>query len=50
MKRVLLIVLLHLSLFLLFLYQAQAEEEWTIDSLETLAYARFQEKLFMVII
>lgn len=41
MKRVLLIILLHLSLFfIVFAYQAQADEEWTIDSLETLAYAR----------
>ena len=44
MKRVLLIILLHLSLFfIVFAYQAQAhaeEEEWTIDSLETMAYAR----------
>ena len=44
MKRVLLIVLLHLSLFfIVFAYQAQAhaeEEEWTIDSLQTMAYAR----------
>ena len=44
MKRVLLIILLHLSLFfIVFSYHAQAhaeEEEWTIDSLETMAYAR----------
>jgi len=44
MKRVLLIILLHLSLFfIVFAYQAQAhaeEEEWIIDSLETMAYAR----------
>ena len=44
MKRVLLIILLHLSLFfIVFAYQAQAhaeDEEWTIDSLETMAYAR----------
>ncbi len=44
MKRVLLIILLHLSLFfIVFSYHAQAhaeEEEWTIDSLETMAFAR----------
>ena len=44
MKRVLLIILSHLLLFfIVFAYQAQAhaeEEEWTIDSLETMAYAR----------
>ena len=44
MKRVLLIILSHLLLFsIVFAYQAQAhaeDEEWTIDSLETMAYAR----------
>ena len=44
MKRVLLIILLHLSLFfIIFAYQAQAhsqEEEWTIDSFDSMAYAR----------
>ena len=44
MRRVLLIILSHLLLFfIVFAYQAQAlagEEEWTIDSLETMAYAR----------
>ena len=44
MKRVLRIILSHLLLFfIVFAYQAQAhaeEEEWTIDSLETMAYAR----------
>ena len=40
MKRVLLIILLHLSLFfLVFAYQAQASE-WTIDKYGTLTYAR----------
>ena len=40
MKRVLLIILLHLSLFfIVFAYQAQASE-WTIDKYGTLAYAR----------
>ena len=40
MKRVLLIILLHLSLFfLVFAYQAQASE-WTIDKHETLTFAR----------
>ena len=40
MKRVLLIILLHLSLFfLVFAYQAQASE-WTIDKHGTLTYAR----------
>ena len=40
MKRVLLIILLHLSLFfLVFAYQAQASE-WTIDKHGTLAFAR----------
>ena len=42
MKRVLLIILLHLSLFfLVFAYQAQAsEEEWKIDRYESLVFAR----------
>ena len=41
MKRVLLIILLHLSLFfIVFVYQAQAEEEWTIDTFKDLTYAR----------
>ena len=42
MKRVLLIVLLHLSLFfIVFAYNAQAEEEeWKIDRFETLIFAR----------
>ena len=40
MKRVLLIILLHLSLFfIVFAYQAQASE-WTIDKHGTLTYAR----------
>ena len=40
MKRVLLIILLHLSLFfIVFAYQAQASE-WTIDKYRTLTYAR----------
>ena len=40
MKRVLLIILLHLSLFfLVFAYQAQTSE-WTIDKHETLTFAR----------
>ena len=40
MKRVLLIILLHLSLFfLVFAYQAQASE-WTIDKYKTLTFAR----------
>jgi len=40
MKRVLLIILLHLSLFfLIFAYQSQASE-WTIDKHETLTFAR----------
>ena len=40
MKQVLLIILLHLSLFfLVFAYQAQASE-WTIDKYGTLTYAR----------
>ena len=40
MKRVLLIILLHLSLFfLVFAYQAQASE-WTIEKYKTLSYAR----------
>ena len=40
MKRVLLIILLHLSLFfLVFAYQAQASE-WTINKFGTLTYAR----------
>ena len=41
MKRVLLIISLHLFLFLIvFAYQAQAEEEWTIDTFKDLTYAR----------
>ncbi len=43
MKRVLLIILLHLSLFfIVFAYHAQAEEDerWTIDKYESLTYAR----------
>ena len=42
MKRVLLIILLHLSLFfLVFAYQSQAQaSEWTIDRYKTLSYAR----------
>ena len=44
MKRVLLIILLHLSLFfLVFAYQAQAnesQEEWSIDRFEDLIFAR----------
>ena len=40
MKRVLIIILLHLSLFfLVFAYQAQSSE-WTIDRYKTLSYAR----------
>ena len=40
MKRVLIIILLHLSLFfLVFAYQAQASE-WTIDKYKTLTFAR----------
>ena len=41
MKRVLLIILSHLLLFfIVFVYQAQAEEEWTIDSFKDLTFAR----------
>jgi len=42
LKRFAIFISLHLFLFLLVIaYQAQADdEEWTIDSLETLAYAR----------
>ena len=41
MKRVLLIILLHLSLFfIIFAYQAQAEEEWIIDRFKDLSFAR----------
>ena len=41
MKRFLIFVSAHLILFLIiFVYQAQAEEEWTIDRYETLSYAR----------
>ena len=41
MKRVLIIILLHLSLFfIVFAYQAQAEEKWTIDRFKDLTYAR----------
>ena len=40
MKRVLLIILLHLSFFfLVFVYQSQASE-WTIDKYKTLTFAR----------
>jgi hypothetical protein len=41
MKRFLILVSAHLFLFLLVIaYQAQAEEEWTIDQFNSLAYAR----------
>ena len=41
MKRFLIIVSAHLILFLLIIaYQAQAEEEWTIDKYKSLSYAR----------
>ena len=41
MKRVLLIISLHLFLFLIvFAYQAQAEEEWIIDRFKDLSFAR----------
>ena len=41
MKRFLIFVSAHLFLFLLVIaYQAQAEEEWTIDRYESLSYAR----------
>ncbi len=41
MKRFLIIVSAHLILFLLIIaYQAQAEEEWTIDRFKDLSYAR----------
>ena len=41
MKRFLIFVSAHLFLFLLVIaYQAQAEEEWTIDQFNSLAYAR----------
>jgi len=41
LKRFLILVSAHLFLFLLVIaYQAQAEEEWTIDRYETLSYAR----------
>ena len=43
MKRVLLIVLLHLSLFfIVFAYHAQAEEDdmWKIDKYKSLTFAR----------
>ena len=41
MKRFLVFISLHLFLFLLVIaYQAQAEEEWTIDRYETLSFAR----------
>ena len=41
MKRFLIFISLHLFLFLLVIaYQAQAEEEWTIDRYETLSFAR----------
>ena len=44
MKRVLLIILLHLSLFfIVFAYQAQAEdieENWSIERFEDLIFAR----------
>ena len=41
MKRFAIFISLHLFLFLLVIaYQAQAEEEWTIDQYKTLSYAR----------
>ena len=41
MKRFLIFVSAHLILFLMIIaYQAQAEEEWTIDQFNSLAYAR----------
>ena len=41
MKRFLIFVSAHLFLFLLVIaYQAQADEEWTIDQFNSLAYAR----------
>ena len=41
MRPLLIFISLHLLLFLLvFAYQAQAEEEWTIDRYETLSFAR----------
>ena len=41
MRQLFLIVSVHLFLFLiLFAYHAQADEEWTIDRLETLSFAR----------
>ena len=41
MKRFLIFVSAHLILFLMVIvYQAQAEEEWTIDQFNSLAYAR----------
>ena len=47
MKRFAVFITLHLFLFLIVIvYQAQADdEEWTIDSLETLAYARVSGEL-----
>ena len=47
MKRFAVFIFLHLFLFLIVIvYQAQADdEEWTIDSLETLAYARVSGEL-----
>ena len=48
MKRVLLIILLHLSLFfLVFAYQAQAEEEWIIDRFKDLFRSAFPSKEIM---
>ena len=41
MNRFLIFVSAHLFLFLLIIiYQAQADEEWTIDRYESLSYAR----------
>ena len=41
MKRLLIFVSAHLILFLMIIaYQAQAEEEWTIDRYQTLSFAR----------
>jgi len=41
MKRLLIFVSAHLILFLMIIaYQAQAEEEWTIDKYKSLSYAR----------
>ena len=51
MKRVLLIILLHLSLFfLVFAYQAQAsEEEWKIDRYESLVFARVYGQVILIL-